>query len=285
MNKKDRITRHAVSCADVRPQLGRDAGRLLAALAGEGAYAFSDPIEEGRLILRGGGAGVSIGGGRFAAAAGAALVAADLATREPGPRGRLAISAAGRAHLRRGAAADYGEGAAFLAQHLDLEDAGERGAEGRLRDTSESPLAWMARRRGRDGTPLIDAASFEAGERLRRDIEAAQLLPRMGVDWTQPRVDGSGPRDPAAASDRVVGALARVRAALDAAGSDLAGLLIDLCGHLKGLERIEAERRWPARSAKVVARIALARLAEHYGLQREASGPHHARTRLWRARA
>ena len=266
-------------------KLARDCARLLTALAEEGAYAFPDPAESGRLILRGGGKGVSLGGGHVAVEAGEALLAADLVVREPGPRARLTISEAGRARLRRGAAAGLQEGAAFLGQHLDLEAAGETGAEGRLRDASESPLAWMARRRGRDGTPLIDPASFEAGERLRRDMEAARMMPRMGTDWSRPRVDGSGPRDPAAASDRVLGARARVRAALDAAGGDLAGLLIDLCGHLKGLERIEAERRWPARSAKVVARIALGRLAEHYGLEREASGPARTRSRTWRARA
>jgi hypothetical protein len=277
------IHRHR-SAASARPvpvsaRLPREAERLLEQLAEEGAYALADPIDPEMLILRGGGGGVSLGRGRFTAGSGEALTRTGLAEREGGRAQRLVVSDAGRARLRRKA---WPGDAACLAQHLDLV-VDVRGEAPVLRDASESPLAWMARRRGRDGAPLIDAAAFEAGERLRRDLTLAAMLPRTGSDWTRPKVDGGGPRDPASASDRRIAAKDRVDHALAAVGSDLSGLLIDLCGFLKGLERIESERSWPARSAKVVARIALGRLAEHYGLGGEATGPERSRTRLWRA--
>lgn len=283
MNKPRKITAGSAIAGgepNSRAGLDRPAARLLAALAQDGAYALEDPFAEDDLIVRVGGTGMSLGCGRFPKSAGDTLLAADLAERSAGRRTRLTISAAGRARLKRDAA---GTGTPYLAQHLDLIEGGAGdGPERPVRDASESPLAWMARRRDRDGRPLIDAACFEAGERLRRDLTIAALMPRMGVDWSGAKVDGGGPRDPSAASDAMLAGRQRVRAALDAVGSDLSGLLIDLCGFLKGLERIEAERRWPARSAKVVARIALARLAEHYGLEREAVGPERARMRIWR---
>lgn len=266
--------------ARVPTELSHDAARLLTALDAEGAYALPDPLTEGEIIVRSGGDGISVSRGRYVAQAGQTLVSCDLAEQGDGRRARLTISAAGRARLRRERA---GRDTPYLAQHLDLEGGGEPSRP--VRDTSESPLAWMARRRDRDGTPLIDAACFEAGERLRRDMTMGALMPRMGSDWSGVKVDGGGPRDPSAGSDAMLAARQRVRAALTAVGSDLSGLLIDLCGFVKGLETIEAERRWPARSAKVVIRIALARLAEHYGLEREAVGPNQSRLRLWRDRA
>lgn len=258
-------------------ELDRDAARLLIALDEEGAYALPDPLAEGEIIVRSGGDGVSLSSGRYGTQAGQTLLSCDLAEQAAGRRARLTISAAGRARLRRDRA---GRDTPYLAQHLDLEGRGE--ATRPVRDASESPLAWMARRRDRDGTPLIDAACFEAGERLRRDMTMGALMPRLGSDWSGVKVDGGGPRAPSAGSDTMLAARQRVRAALTAVGSDLSGLLIDLCGFVKGLETIEAERRWPARSAKVVIRIALARLAEHYGLEREAVGPSRSRLRLWR---
>ena len=173
--------------------LPTEAARLLARLGEAGAYARPDPLVEGNLLVRRGGTGISVGSGRFAAASGRVLVDADLAAWDA-PGTCLTISMAGQAHLRRRQASGA---LSFLAQHQDLvvEERGEA-REPALRNASENPLAWMVRRRDRDGAPLIDAASFEAGERLRRDMNAAAMLPRMGTDFGAPRVDGGGPRDP-----------------------------------------------------------------------------------------
>jgi len=205
------------------------------------------------------------------AAAAALLLSRGLARRAPD--GRLEATAEGEAHRRRMAAPP---GLAFLAQHRPLEvgDLHEPGQPVRtvLRDAAESPLAWLARRTGRNGRPLVDAAGLRAGERLRADLTAAAMLPRVTADWSGL---AAGPRGstPGAAADASLAARQRVRQALAAVGPDLAGLLVDVCGFLKGLEQVETERAWPARSAKVVLGIALARLAGHYGDSREIRGP------------
>lgn len=150
---------------------------------------------------------------------------------------------------------------------------------------AESPLAWLARRKGPDGRPFISALQLAAGERLRTDFTRAGLTPRVTANWIATVAQGrrTGGGDPAALTDLVLAAKVRLAHALDAVGPEFAGLLLDVCCFLKGLETVERERRWPRRAARIVLTLALDRLARHYGIEIEARGPAFARTRSWQA--
>jgi hypothetical protein len=176
----------------------------------------------------------------------------------------------------------------FYAQHAQLrthQAVGPAGCTTVLVNETESPLAWLARRRGKDGRPLIAGHQLLAGEHLRADFTRAQLTPRITANWTASvasgrRADGGGTSD---FSDAVIAAKQRVRHALDAVGPEFSGLLLDVCCFLKGLDRVESERRWPARSAKVVLQLALDRLARHYGIEEAARGRSRRDIRTWLA--
>lgn len=163
----------------------------------------------------------------------------------------------------------------FRAQHLDLatrELMTQTGVTQVLVNDSESPLAWLARRKGRDGRAMIAPDQFIAGERLRADFTRGHMTPRVTSSWTG--IAGTKGSGGAAAgmTDLIVASRQRVRLALEACGPEFSGLLLDVCCFLRGLEDVERERGWPPRSAKVVLQLALDRLARHYGLRSDASG-------------
>lgn len=196
------------------------------------------------------------------------------------PADRLVLTPAGRAHLKRGET--LGDVDGFRLQHGDVARLSTEAPT--LVERDESPLAWLARRRDRSGRAYLSPARVAAGERLRADFTLARMMPTVTSNWSSGRVQvgGSGAGGLADLTDRALAARARLQRALDAAGSDLAGVLLDVCCFLKGLEEVERERRWPVRSAKVVLDIALGRLADHYGLGEEARGPDRAgRLRAW----
>ena len=176
----------------------------------------------------------------------------------------------------------------FRAQHLDVatrQIPSETGAISVLVNDSESPLAWLARRKGRDGRAMINANQFIAGEKLRADFTRGHLLPRVTSDWTAPTGGRSRTFSGGAGemTDLVIASRQRVRLAMDACGPEFSGLLMDVCCFLRGLEEVERERGWPLRSAKIVLQLALNRLARHYGLCDEARGKTSARLRTWLA--
>ncbi len=191
------------------------------------------------------------------------------------------ITAAGRARICRREAerapirtAGFGEAPTpFTGQH---QLAGERRVAnpttGEIEtiqvNLGESPLGWLARRRDARGEPLLSSIEVEAGERLREDFELAQIGPKIGQDWRRfltPATTSSGPgRTP---SEGPMFARERVASALDALGPGLADAALRICCFLEGLEATERRMGWSARSGKVVLKLALQRLVEHYGLK------------------
>jgi hypothetical protein len=197
---------------------------------------------------------------------------------------RIMLTEEGRAHLARHSAASE----PFLMQHAGIaprERIRNDPIDAVLVDEAESPLAWLARRRGPGGRPLIGTAQFQAGERLRADFTCAGLTPRVTSNWVAPIAQGrrTSGASAVAFSDAVLAAKERVSMALEAVGPEFAGLLLDVCCFLKGLETVERERGWPRRTAKVVLGLALDRLVRHYGIRMEMRGPARSPSRYWRA--
>jgi hypothetical protein len=244
---------------DAASAIGKPAQRLLAQLAAQKAVAAT-------------------------AKGGHVLVRHELAARRPD--GRLEITAAGRAYLRRLALERSGSGIdPFRGQHLGLTSGVVETPAGRVKvavDAAESPFAWLARRKGRDGRALIAPEQLQAGERLRADFTRAQIMPRVTANWSAIARDG-GPGQGLTFTEAMVGARQRLRRAFEAVGPEFVGLLLDVCCFLKGLEDVERERGWPPRSAKVVLQIALDRLARHYGYAPEARGRAHTELQSWLA--
>lgn len=132
---------------------------------------------------------------------------------------------------------------------------------------AESPLAALARRRDRDGSLFLSTELVHAGERLREDFELAQMGPDVARNWDG-FLEGLAKGTPPVLHDSAdVGAraYARVIAALTNLGPGLSDVTLRCCCFLEGLETAEKVLGWSARSGKIVLRIALMRLHQHYG--------------------
>ena len=176
---------------------------------------------------------------------------------------RLQLTEAGRAAVSRL------EGGEFAAQHRRVEPSlatadGNRPAP--MINLDESPLGSMSRLRGANGARWFSEREIAAAERLRIDFEAAMMQPRMTASWDPAHTvtKNAFRHDGQSLSGKALRARDRLNSAVGAVGPELAGAMIDVCCFLKGLERVERERGWPRRSAKLMLKTALGMLDRHY---------------------
>lgn len=165
------------------------------------------------------------------------------------------------------------DASAFAAQHRII----EQKPDGTLINLAESPLARLAS----GETAFLEPHQVEAGERVRRLIERAQLQPRVTMSYSAAHTGGDRRSKAAEISDLATDARRAVADIHRVLPRDCAGVVVDVCGLLKGLQEVERDRGWPRRSAKLVLRIGLDQLAQHYGLGPFAIGKDSARQRRW----
>lgn len=125
---------------------------------------------------------------------------------------------------------------------------------------AESPLSWLHAR-----GHLTDRQLF-AGEKLRCDYEAASIGPRITMRWENIPLGRTRRGAPVAreSSERMLCAKDRFDAAIMAMGRDLADIAWRVICAGEGVPLAERAMQWPARSGKLVLRIALDRLADFY---------------------
>ncbi|MEM1195214.1 MAG: DUF6456 domain-containing protein [Pseudomonadota bacterium] len=128
----------------------------------------------------------------------------------------------------------------------------------------ESPIAWLHAR------GHLEDRLFDAGEALRGDYERAQLSPSVTMRWDPVRVKsnpGGGGDRGLTPSERQIAAKRRFEGALASAGKGLDDVLWRVVCAGEGLPEAEKSLGWPARSGKLVLKLALDRVADFYRIR------------------
>ena len=121
---------------------------------------------------------------------------------------------------------------------------------------AESPLGWL------QAHGHIDDRLFAAGEMLRGDYERAQLPAKLTMSWSPVRSATTGVA--LTATERQLAAKERFDGAMRAAGRGLEDILWRVVCAGETLPVAEKGMSWPARSGKLVLKLALDRVAEFY---------------------
>lgn len=124
---------------------------------------------------------------------------------------------------------------------------------------AESPLSWLFAR------GHLDERLFAAGERLRADWERAQLAPNVTMRWDPVRVKGG--EQGLTQNERHLVAKQRFDGAIARAGKGLDNILWRVVCAGETLPTAERALAWPARSGKLVLKLALDRVADFYRIE------------------
>ena len=122
---------------------------------------------------------------------------------------------------------------------------------------SESPLSWLY------AHGHLDDRLFAAGEQLRVDYERAQLSANITMSWNPVRVKG-GRGQGLNSTERQIAAKQRFDGALTNAGRGLQDILWRVVCAGEAVSVAEKALEWPARSGKLVLKLALDRVADFY---------------------
>jgi len=193
-----------------------------------------------------------------------------ISCKSPGRISRYQITASGRVELAKilADASNSATGFAEAQTGFEVEPTNNVAASGARRvrfSTHENPVAVLARRKDKEGQPFLATDLVAASERLREDFELSQLGTAVTQNWdrfltagaTNSAGAGSGYGHSQDANDRL-------QAALGMLGEGLSDVALRCCCHQEGMESVEKRLGWPARSGKVVLRIALIKLREYY---------------------
>ena len=150
-----------------------------------------------------------------------------------------------------------------LAERELTEEGPRRGGTARRKrrtvtvNLAESPLAWLHAR------GHLDDRLFDAGERLRADYERAALGPSVTMRWDPVRIKAQGGVG-LTPTERQIAAKQRFHGAIAQAGKGLEDILWRVVCGCETLPDAERALAWPARSGKLVLKIALDRVADFY---------------------
>jgi len=154
----------------------------------------------------------------------------------------------------------------FTAQHRRVEARAVMTPKGAIATAAAlEDFSYLARH-ARSGR--LSPVQLAAAERLKRDYERSSLVTQLTCDWTRgPGAPGGGRgRDPADAPAAAMDARTRVLDALAAVGPGLDRVLTALILRERGVEETERSLGWPKRSGLAALRLALDRMAVHYGM-------------------